>query len=154
MSRTSDKYRKVETKIEQKNDDKEIRLKGDRQPGIYITRAAQLLLVDKLPYVILKGVGRAISKALLVAEIIRFRIKNLHQINSITQNEVTDVFEPTEEGLDKVVKTRVLAVFQVKLTLQPTEEDKKSNGYQPLIDQHLVQEMSFEQIQQHRKQSF
>ncbi len=42
---------------------------------------------------------------------------------------------PREEGLLKVEKERFLTVIEVVLTRNPTEEQKKSTGYQaPLKD--------------------
>jgi hypothetical protein len=51
----------------------------------------------------LKGTGNAIPTALLASEIIRRKVRGLHQINSIGKTEVEDIFEPKEEGLDRIV---------------------------------------------------
>jgi len=37
---------------------------------------------------------------LIVAEVLRRRIKGLHQINIISSTEISDTYEPKEEGLD------------------------------------------------------
>jgi hypothetical protein len=45
--------------------------------------------------------GRAISKAITVAEIIKRRVANLHQLTHISSMEVENVFEPIVDGLEK-----------------------------------------------------
>ena len=47
--------------------------------------------------------GRAISKVVTVAEIIKRRKPDLHQITEIGSTTVVDEYEPTEEGLEKYV---------------------------------------------------
>lgn len=51
--------------------------------------------------VVLKAMGRAINKTVTIAEIIKRRIPNLHQITEISSTDITDVYEPLEEGLDR-----------------------------------------------------
>lgn len=60
-----------------------------------------LLLQKENPIqdITIRGMGRAISKAVTVAEIVKRRIVGLHQITSIDRVEINDVYEPTEEGL-------------------------------------------------------
>ncbi len=43
--------------------------------------------------------GRAITKTVTVAEIIKRRVVGLHQITSIDSTQITDTWEPLEEGL-------------------------------------------------------
>jgi hypothetical protein len=64
--------------------------------------------------VILKAMGRAINKTVTIAEIIKRRIPNLHQITEISSTDITDVYEPLEEGLD----TYVLPPFTLLHSLQ------------------------------------
>ena len=51
--------------------------------------------------VVLKAMGRAINKTVTIAEIIKRRIAGLHQITVIGSTDITDVYEPIEEGLDR-----------------------------------------------------
>ena len=51
--------------------------------------------------VVLKAMGRAINKTVTIAEIIKRRIAGLHQITVIDSTDITDVYEPIEEGLDR-----------------------------------------------------
>jgi len=78
---TRSKYRKVpsnENKEGENSEKYEIRVSVKRSPNSYIIRSAVLLLEDKEDFVILKAAGNAISKALLVSEIVRRRIAGLH----------------------------------------------------------------------------
>jgi DNA-binding protein len=43
--------------------------------------------------------GRAINKTVTIAEIIKRRIANLHQNTAIGSTDITDLWEPLEEGL-------------------------------------------------------
>jgi len=64
--------------VEEKSTENEIRLSAKKRPNPYIIRAAVLFLEKKLDHVILKGLGNTIPTALLVAEVLRRRIKGLH----------------------------------------------------------------------------
>lgn len=46
----------------------------------------------------LKGMGRAINKTVTVAEIVKRRVVGLHQDTEISSLEITDTWEPREEG--------------------------------------------------------
>lgn len=43
--------------------------------------------------------GRAINKTVMIAELIKRRIIGLHQNTSIESTDITDTWEPLEEGL-------------------------------------------------------
>ncbi|KAM7275642.1 hypothetical protein ACFE04_017508 [Oxalis oulophora] len=47
----------------------------------------------------LKAMGRAINKTVMIAELIKTRIVDLHQNTSIASTHITDLWEPLEEGL-------------------------------------------------------
>merc|ERR1719422_1875546 len=72
--------------------------------------------------------GRAITKTVAIAEIIKRRIQGLHQLTVIDSSEITDVWEPLEEGL-KIVET-VRRVSSMTLTLSKTALDTLAPGYQ------------------------
>jgi DNA-binding protein Alba len=55
----------------------------------------------KFSEIFLKAMGRAINKAVTIAEIVKRRVPNLHQITEISSTDITDVWEPLEEGLDR-----------------------------------------------------
>jgi hypothetical protein len=66
--------------------------------------------------------------AVTLAELIKHRIKNLHQINKITTNEIINEFEPLVEGLDRLKFTRVVPFIQITLT-KSESVDKNDIGY-------------------------
>lgn len=53
---------------------------------------------------------------LRAAEIIKRRIAGLHQVTKITSIDITDVWEPTEEGLDRIETTRHVSVMTIVLS--------------------------------------
>ena len=50
----------------------------------------------------IRGTGNAIVKALILIELVKRRVGDLHQINNITSTEIVDEFEPVVEGLEKI----------------------------------------------------
>jgi len=90
---TLDKYFKVRQEP-QKSEEHEIRVSAAGRVSSYITYAAKLFLERKLRKCVLKGSGPAISKVCMTAEILRQRIKGLHEENRITSIEIVDVYEP------------------------------------------------------------
>ena len=86
--------------------------------------------------IILKGVKDAIEKVIQLAELIRHRIKGLHQIITITTTEFVDEYEPLEEGLDKLVFTRKEP--SIEIVISKKELDTTNSGYsEPLPDSEV-----------------
>lgn len=77
----------------------------------------------------LKASGAAISTLCISAEIIRNTLKNLHQLNRITNTTIVDVYEPNEEGLDTVTVERKMAILEVKLMKEATVDEINEVGY-------------------------
>ena len=125
---TLDKYRKVPQEST-KTEENEIRVTTNGRVSNYISYAAKLFLEKKMTKCIIKGSGPAISKVCMTAEILRQRIKGLHEENKITSIQIVDVYEPREEGLDTVKLSKNLTVFEVILALDPNDLDVKSPGY-------------------------
>ena len=63
-----------------------------------------------------------------IAEILKRRISGLHQITRIDSTDITDVWEPLEEGLDRVETTR--HVSSITILLSQTPLDVNDPGYQ------------------------
>jgi ribonuclease P/MRP protein subunit RPP25 len=70
--------------------------------------------VDGSPTIVLKAMGRAINKAVTIAEILKRKMP-LHQLNTLSSVEMIDVFEPVEEGLDVVTSRRYVSYEDVYL---------------------------------------
>lgn len=77
----------------------------------------------------IRGTGNAIVKALILIELVKRRVGDLHQINNITSTEIVDEFEPTVEGLEKIEQRR--RVTCLNCILSKDELDKDNIGYQP-----------------------
>ncbi|XVF31821.1 hypothetical protein REPUB_Repub17cG0026500 [Reevesia pubescens] len=59
--------------------------------------------------------GRAINKTVTIVELIKRRIVGLHQITSIGSTDITDMWEPLEEGLLPLETTRRVSMITVTL---------------------------------------
>jgi DNA-binding protein len=115
--RTSDKYQRVFKDREQdKAAENEVRISGKGFIYSYISYAARLILEKNLDVIILKATGQAASVAVNVAEILKHSIAGLNQENTIKNVTVSDEYLPREEGLDKVVIKRELAVLEIRLS--------------------------------------
>jgi len=134
-----DKYQRVEKKREDaKFLPNEIRITALGRRKNYISYALNLLDPPsedgegappaKHDTILLKAMGRAITKTVAIAEIIKRRIEGLHQLTEIESSEITDVWEPLEEGL-KIVET-VRRVSSMTLTLSKRQLDTSAPGYQ------------------------
>jgi len=145
---TIDKYVK-KAKAKQEGDEpsaNEIRMTGTSYVGKYITYAATRLLEkeSKLDSIILKATGIAVKGAVLVVEILKHRIKNLHQLNEVKSITVVDEYEPLEEGLDHVKIERTLAVLEIHLSRKDGVLDTQAPGYQKPIPENEVEEEDLE----------
>ncbi|MBA0676426.1 hypothetical protein Goari_017903 [Gossypium aridum] len=95
----------------------------------YITYAMTLLQEKGSSQVVFKAMGRAINKTVTIVELIKRRIVGLHQITSIGSMDITDMWEPLEEGLLPLETTR--HVSMITITLSKIELNTSSVGYQP-----------------------
>lgn len=85
------------------------------------------------PTISLRAMGRAINKAVTIAEILKRKIP-LHQWNILSSVDMVDVYEPTEEGLDVIQSRRYVSCMTITLSirmLSGTELDMHHYGYQP-----------------------
>ena len=89
---------------------------------------------------VLKAMGNAISKAVTVAEILKHRVAKLHMVTRISSIETVDVYDPLEEGLDRIETKRKIPSISIQLSLD--ELDKDDPGYQSPIPAEQVTEGS------------
>ena len=134
---TLSKYRLV-TKDKEKAADNEVRITASGFTSSYISYAMKIYEEKKFPSVVLKASGTAISKCCIVAEVLRHRIQGLALVSRIKNTQIHDEYEPKEEGLDVVTVTRSIAVLEITLTLEPSENDKKEVGFQPALSEEEV----------------
>lgn len=102
----------------------------------YITYATSLLTEKGHDAVTLKGMGRAINKTVTIAEIIKRRIPNLHQLTEIGSVNITDTWEPLEEGLNTLETTRHVSV--ISITLSKVQLESSKPGYQQPLPEDQV----------------
>ncbi|KAJ0492903.1 putative DNA/RNA-binding protein Alba [Helianthus annuus] len=125
-----DRYQKVEKpRAEQPIDENEIRITSQGRMRSYITYAMTLLQEKGSSEIVFKAMGRAINKTVTIVELIKRRIVGLHQITSIGSTDITDTWEPLEEGLLPLETTR--HVSMITITLSKAELNTSSIGYQP-----------------------
>lgn len=114
----------------------EVRIMATNKMRNYISYALTLLQDKGHRSVQLKAMGRAINKTVTIAEIIKRRVKGLHQLTEIGSVVITDTWEPKEEGLNRLEITRHVSV--ITITLSMDELDTTHPGYQPPLADDLV----------------
>lgn len=124
-----DRYQRVEKpRPEEPINENEIRITAQGLIRNYISYATTLLQEKQAREIILKAMGQAISKTVVIAEIIKKRIPGLYQETSISSTSLTDVWEPIEEGLETLEINRLVSL--ITITLSTSELDNNSPGYQ------------------------
>ncbi|XP_044461956.1 probable H/ACA ribonucleoprotein complex subunit 1 isoform X2 [Mangifera indica] len=127
-----DRYQKVEKpRTETAISENELRITAQGRLRNYISYAISLLQDKGANEIILKATGRAINKTVMIAELLKRRIVGLHQNTSTGSIDITDMWEPLEEGLLPLETTRQVSV--ITITLSKKELDSSSLGYQPPI---------------------
>ena len=133
-------YRRVDRK-EETLPMNEIRVRRGVGIGRYLKRAWELLnktdgTVNE-DTVVIKGVSNAVQSAVSLAELIKHRVKGLHQINKISNITIVDEYEPLFEGLDHLKFSRIVTMLQITLT-KSTNVQTSDIGYQPPIAESEV----------------
>ena len=136
----AESYRRVD-RVEDTLPVNEIRVRRGVGIGRYLKRAWELLNdeADSNDTVVIKGVSNAVQSAVQLAELIKHRVKGLHQINKISNITIVDEYEPLVEGLDQLKFSRIVTMLQITLT-KSAMVDKTDIGYQEPIDESLVQQ--------------
>ncbi|XP_031273599.1 H/ACA ribonucleoprotein complex subunit GAR1-like isoform X1 [Pistacia vera] len=130
--RKMDRYQKVEKpRTEAAISENELRITAQGRLRNYISYAISLLQDKGANEIILKATGRAINKTVMIAELLKRRIVGLHQNTSTGSIDITDTWEPLEEGLLPLETTRHVSV--ITIILSKKELDSSSPGYQSPI---------------------
>lgn len=133
----AESYRRV-ARAEDSLPANEIRVRRGVGIGRYLKRAWELLNgPEGKDTVIIKGVSNAVQSAVNLAELIKHRVKGLHQINEISNITIVDEYEPLVEGLDHLSFSRIVTMLQITLT-KNSNVDKKHIGYQEPIPESEV----------------
>ncbi|KAL5204047.1 hypothetical protein ABZP36_008918 [Zizania latifolia] len=127
-----DRYQRVEKpRNETPISENEIRITAQGRMRNYISYGMSLLEENGHDEIVIKAMGRAINKTVMVVELIKRRIGGLHQITCTESIDITDTWEPLEEGLLPLETTR--HVSMITITLSKKALDTSSPGYQPPI---------------------
>lgn len=106
-----------------------VRITQQGKPRNYISYAMGLFS-EGATTIVIKAMGRAINKAVTIAEILKRKMP-LHQLNALSSVEMVDVYEPVEEGLDIVTSRRYVSCMTITLSLSDHAVDATHPGYQP-----------------------
>lgn len=142
---TRDKYRVVSRPKTPIQDD-EIRIASDGRLPRYVAYAARLFVDQGRKSVTIKATGNAIPLAISLAEIMKRRLPNLHQVSTIGDTTISEVYEPVEEGLEGQVHERDVPFIEIVLTVEVDSVNTSAIGYQKPIDQSLVKTMAVEDL--------
>ncbi|KAG6517863.1 hypothetical protein ZIOFF_021262 [Zingiber officinale] len=135
-----DRYQRVEKPREETPiNENEIRITAQGRMRNYISYATSLLQEKGSNEIVLKAMGKAISKTVMIVELIKCeflnflpimmmqrRIVGLHQNAVIGSTDITDTWEPLEEGLLPLETTRHVSV--ISITLSRKELDTSAVG--------------------------
>ncbi|CAM8973115.1 unnamed protein product [Rhodiola kirilowii] len=132
-----DRYQRVEKpRADSPIDANEIRITSQGRMRNYITYAMTLFQEKGSDEIVFKAMGRAINKTVTIVELIKRRIAGLHQITSVGSTDITDTWEPLEEGLLPLETTR--HVSMITITLSKKEIDTSAVGYQTPLPEDQV----------------
>ncbi|CAL9063382.1 unnamed protein product, partial [Musa banksii] len=136
-----DRYQRVEKPREETPiNENEIRITTQGRMRNYITYATSLFQEKGSNEIVLKAMGRAINKTVMIVELIKRRIVGLHQNTAIGSTDITDTWEPLEEGLLPLETTRHVSV--ISITLSKKELDTSAVGYQPPLPKDQVKPLA------------
>eukprot|EP00038_Savillea_parva_P016634 m.17398 g.17398 ORF g.17398 m.17398 type:complete len:168 (+) comp3497_c0_seq1:73-576(+) len=119
--------------------DRTIRVTVNGKIRKYVTAAKKILHGDGDCQLRVYGEGRAVTKAISCAEVLKHRIVGLHQNTTIGMTKVTEVWEPkldVEEDVDRVQVVRRVPTVSIVLSLTPL--DHNAPGYQPPLPESEV----------------
>ncbi|CAJ1061339.1 ribonuclease P protein subunit p25-like protein isoform X2 [Xyrichtys novacula] len=82
-------------------------------------------------HIIFTASGKGVSKAITCAEIVKRRVKGLHQLTKLQYSTAVEVWEPLEPGagLDSLTVNRNVPTIWILLSREPM--DSSQPGYQP-----------------------
>lgn len=89
--------------------------------------------------------GQGINKVATIAEIVKHRVKGLHQINEIKTQTFEDLIESKDEENKEVSVSRKVTCLIIVLTLNaPSGAERKGYGYQePIPESEVIEEEQF-----------
>ena len=94
----------------------ELRVGPLRPTKTYISQAIDLFTDEKEKTVIVKGRGKAVSSVVNIAEVVKRRVKGIHQLTEMESTEVVDVYEPKEGGDKYVYRENRFVVIKIMVS--------------------------------------
>ncbi|KAA8499934.1 Ribonuclease P protein subunit p25-like protein [Porphyridium purpureum] len=104
----------------------------------YLTVCTELLGGDpgKAEGITVVGLGEAINKTVTVVECVKRLVPGLHQITQISTVSITEEWEPTQKGLEKILTSKITSCIKIFLTTNPAASHPSHSCYQgPLPSQ-------------------
>ncbi|XP_050956026.1 ribonuclease P protein subunit p25a [Labeo rohita] len=90
--------------------------------------------------VLFSGTGRAVTKTITCAEIMKRKVRGLHQVSKLQYRTVTEVWESQESGPVQMTVHRTLPSICILLSKEPL--DPQEPGYQPPAEINALSEES------------
>ena len=135
---TTDKYMLKEQEVLKKEDEFDIRMNRRSNVARTLGYIYNVFTKEKTEVVKIRSYGAGLSMAVKLAEVVKTKVKGLHQINRISNVEIEDIYIPLEEGLDEVKITKQISVLEIELTKKKEEGIESHHGYQePLGDDKI-----------------
>jgi len=119
-----------------------VKITQQAKPRSCITTAMNMLQGGGNKHVELKAMGKAINKAVTIAEILKRKMP-LHQITTLSSCEIVNVYEPLEEGLETVVNQHYVSCLTIFLSTDSSGMDVHNIGYQPPLPSSEMQPGDF-----------
>ncbi len=124
----------------------ELRLHKKKPIFNYFKYAQSLLTKKGFDNVVIIGVGKTIQKVFIISELVRHRVKGVHQVIEIGQETFEEVYEPLEEGLDTLVFKHTAPFVRILLTKKEPENKDSLPGYQEPLSETEVEEKAASKI--------
>eukprot|EP01084_Bolivina_argentea_P026922 50051_1 len=135
-----------------KSEENHVRVVASRGQRMYIKYAIDVLTgadgKTKADSVVLTGMGNAVYNVVNVTEILKRRVKGLHQTTDISSETMTDKYEAIEEGKPGLEVER--KVSTIKIVLSTAQLDKEHPGYQAPLPESEVTDEDLEEHKERR----
>ena len=134
------KYKKTVSSNDTSKQQKSVFEVKETTDGCQLVAFSIDLMYNKLfPSVKLRGTGKLMAKCIFVAEQMKRKVRNLHQINTIETVQIKEMFAPEieSEGFYAFERVKVQTVFCITLMRQ-TPLGSKQAGYQKPLESKFV----------------
>lgn len=88
--------------------------------------ALRTMKPDDTKQIVFVGSGAGITKTVSCVEIMKRKMKNLHQISKVNYIKVEEYWEPKTEGLERLKVTKNIPAIQIMLSKDPVDSSDPS----------------------------